>query len=150
MGFPGVAGNGSVIQKETEYAIISNSANKEGAWDFLKYFLSDDYQDGIALKGESFPIRLSSLELAAEEAKRGTYDGVTGEYIEPVGGVNTDEDNQKVYDLLSSAAGSVDIDSRIYEIISSEADAYFAGHKSAKEAADIIQNRVSNYIAENN
>ena len=149
MGFPGVGGNGSVIQKETEYAIISNSVNKEGAWDFLKYFLSEEYQDGIALKGESFPIRLSSLELAAEEAKRGTYDGVTGEYIEPVGGVNTDEDNQKVYDLLSSAAGSVDIDSRIYEIISSEADAYFAGHKSAKEAADIIQNRVSNYIAEN-
>ncbi|MBD5145528.1 MAG: extracellular solute-binding protein [Ruminococcus sp.] len=149
MGFPGVAGNGSVIQKETEYAIISNSANKGGAWEFLKYFLSEEYQDGIALKGESFPVRLSSLELAAEEAKKGTYDSITGEYIEPVGGVNTDEDNQRVYDLLGSATGAVDVDSRIYEIISVEADAYFAGQKSAKEAAEIIQNRISNYLAEN-
>lgn len=149
MGFPGVAGNGSVIQKETEYAIISGSANKEGAWEFLKYFLSEEYQDGIALKGESFPIRLSSLELAAEEAKKGTYDSITGEYIEPVGGVNTDEDNQRVYDLFGSATGSVDIDSRIYEIISVEADAYFSGQKSAQEAAAVIQNRISNYLAEN-
>ena len=133
----------------TEYAIISNSANKEGAWEFLKYFLSEEYQDGIALKGESFPARLSSLKLAAEEAKKGTYDSITGEYIEPIGGVNTDEDNQRVYDLLGSATGAVDVDSRIYEIISVEADAYFAGKKSAKEAAEIIQNRISNYLAEN-
>lgn len=148
IGFPGVAGNGSVIMRETEYAIISNSANKEGAWELLKYFLSEEYQDSIALKRESFPIRLSSLELAAEEAQKGYYDSGVGEYIEPVGGVNTDEDNQRVYDLLGSATGSMDFDSRIYEIITVEADAYFAGQKSAKEAAEVIQSRVQNYIDE--
>lgn len=34
-------------------------------------------------------------------------------------------------------------------IISDETGAYFSGQKSAKEVADIVQNRVSNYVNEN-
>jgi len=40
-------------------------------------------------------------------------------------------------------------DEEIYGIISEETGAFFHGQKSAKEVADIIQNRVSIYLSEN-
>ena len=64
-------------------------------------------------------------------------------------GVNTDADNQKILDLINSTTAVSRYDQKITEIISEEAAAFFEGQKSAQEVADIIQNRVSNYIAEN-
>lgn len=159
MGFPDVGGNGSVIcSGSSEYAIMSASQNKEGAWEFLKYFLTEEYQDKIALDQENFPIRRSSLEFAAEEAKKGVYYSDSGEYDEPktilfgniIGvGLNTDEDNQRIYDLIDSAVGYSQYTSHFYDIISGEAAMYFAGQRPAKETAEIIQNRVQNYLDEN-
>lgn len=158
MGFPDVGGNGSVIcSGSSEYAVMSASQNKEGAWEFLKYFLTEEYQNKIALEQQSFPIRKSSLELAAEEAKKGVYYSDSGEYDEPkmilfgnIAGVglNTDEDNQKIYDMIDSAVGYSQYTSYFYDIINEEAAAYFAGQKSAKDVAEIIQNRVQNYLDE--
>lgn len=159
IGFPNVGGNGSVIcSGSSEYAIMSASQNKEGAWEFLKYFLTEEYQDNIALEQENFPIRKSSLEFAAEEAKKGVYDRILKEYYEPemvfagsiIGvGLNTDEDNQKICDLIDSAVGHSQYTSYFYDIISGEAAMFFAGQRPAKETAEIIQNRVQNYLDEN-
>lgn len=159
IGFPNVGGNGSVIcPGSNEYAIMSASQNKEGAWEFLKYFLTEEYQDNIALEQENFPIRNSSLEFAAGEAKKGVYDRVLKRYYElrmffagnMIGvGLNTDEDNQRIYDLIDSAVGHSQYTSHFYDIISGEATMYFAGQRPAKETAEIIQNRVQNYLDEN-
>lgn len=159
MGFPDVGGNGSVIcSGSSEYAVMSASQNKEGAWEFLKYFLTGEYQDKIALEQQTFPIRKSSLELAAEEAKKGVYYSDSGEYDEPkwvlfgniIGvGLNTDEDNQRIYDLIDSAVGYSQYTRHFYDIINEEATMYFAGQRPAKETAEIIQNRVQNYLDEN-
>lgn len=159
MGFPNVDGNGSVIcPSSNEYAVMSASQNKEGAWEFLKYFLSEEYQNEIALEQQSFPIRRSSLEFAAEAAKKGVYDKILEEYYEPkivfsgniIGvGLNTDEDNRKICGLIDSAVGYSQYTSHFYDIISGEAAMYFAGQRPAKETAEIIQNRVQNYIDEN-
>lgn len=159
IGFPNVGGNGSVIRSgSNEYAVMSASPNKEGAWEFLKYFLSEEYQDSFAMEQENFPVRKSSLELAAEEAKKGVYDSALEEYYEPqmvfsgniIGvGLNTDEDNRKICGLIDSAVGHSQYTSHFYDIISGEATMYFAGQRPAKETAEIIQNRVQNYIDEN-
>lgn len=158
MGFPGAGGNGAVIHPQSEYAIISSSQNKEGAWEFLRYFYSEEYQDGIISSNSNFPVRLSSLEILAENAKKGRYNAHEREYEEPKWnlfgkeitiGVNTDEDNQRVYDLIGSAVGIMENDVYIYSIIKEESAAYFSGQKSAEETTEIIQNRVSNYIDEN-
>ena len=159
MGFPNVGGNGSVIRSgSNEYAVMSASQNKEGAWEFLKYFLSEEYQDSFAMEQENFPVRKSSLEFAAEEAKKGVYDSVLEEYYEPkmvfsgniIGvGLNTDEDNRKICDLIDSAVGHSQYTSHFYEIINEEATMYFAGQRPAKETAEIIQNRIQNYLDEN-
>lgn len=159
MGFPGAGGNGAVIRTGSEYAIISDASNKEGAWEFLRYFYSEEYQDGIISSSDpQFPVKMSSLEILAENAKKCRYNPLEQKYEEPTWilfgkeitvGVNTDEDNRKIYDLLESAVGVMERDNYIYEIIADEAAVYFSGQRSAVETAEIIQNRVQNYLYEN-
>ncbi|MCM1024530.1 MAG: extracellular solute-binding protein [Prevotella sp.] len=159
MGFPGAGGNGAVIRPKSEYAIISDSANKEGAWEFMRYFYSEEYQDGIiSSPSPNFPVRMSSLEILAENAKKGRYNPLERKYEEPVAnlfgkevtvGVNTDGDNRRIYDLIGSAAGVMEQDNYIYQIISDEAAVYFSGQRPVGETAEIIRNRVQNYLDEN-
>lgn len=159
IGFPGAGGNGAVIKPDAAYAVMEDSENKEGAWEFLRGFYSEEYQDGILSSlSPNFPVRMSSLEIMAENAKKGVYDPLEGKYREPernlfgkkIGlGLNTDEDNRRMYELLGSAAGTMENDVYIYGIVTDEAAAYFSGQKSAEEAAAIIQNRVQNYLDEN-
>lgn len=159
-GFPGIGGNGAALNLTgSEYMIMSYAANKEGAWAFLKYILSEEYQDRISEENLMFPVRMSSLEKAAEEAKKGNYDSDKGEYTEPVWvlngniiklSVNTDVDNRRIFELLDLAVGISWFESSyVYDIITDESTAYFAGQKSAEEVAEIIQNRVQNYLDEN-
>ncbi|MDE6708935.1 MAG: hypothetical protein K2J76_00420, partial [Oscillospiraceae bacterium] len=85
---------------------------------------------------------LSSIALAAENAKK--------ENDEIDYGANTDEDNQRIFDLLNSAVGGViENDIIIFNIIEEETMTYFSGQKSAEQVAETIQNRVQNYIDEN-
>ena len=139
-----------------ELAITAKADNGEGAWEFLKYFLSDEYQD----KSYMFPIKLSAIEKKAEASKeRPFFTDENGDKvytdIETIGGqevnigVNTDEDIRRVMDIINSADSTWNYDSQITKIVTEEAGAYFAGQKSAKEAAEIIQNRVQNYLDEN-
>ncbi len=157
-GYPGAAGNGSAFNANTEIAITSKAANPEGAWEFIKYFLSEEYQDQFTY---GFPVKKSSLEKLMAKAKekpywldenneKQEYDPTYWNGSEEIKiGVNTDADNQKLLDLINSTTAVSRYDQKIIEIISEEAAAFFEGQKSAQEVADIIQNRVSNYIAEN-
>ncbi len=52
-------------------------------------------------------------------------------------------------DLINSTENISRYDEQINKIINEEASAFFEGQKSSKEVAEIIQNRVSNYLAEN-
>lgn len=161
-GFPGAAGNGAVFNAYTEIAITSKASNPEGAWNFVKYFLSDEYQDQFTTNDSyQFPIKKSSLEKLAEAAKERPYwedeDGKKEYYdntywngSESINiGVNTDEDNQRVMDFINSTENISRNDDKVSNIINEEASAFFEGQKSSKEVAEIIQNRVSNYLAEN-
>ncbi len=161
-GFPVAKGNGAVFNAYTEIAITSKASNPDGAWNFVKYFLSDEYQDLYATNDSyQFPIKKSSLEKLAEiskerpywedsDGKKEYYDNTYWNGSSSVNiGVNTDEDNQKVMDLINSTENISRYDEQINKIINEEASAFFEGQKSSKEVAEIIQNRVSNYLAEN-
>lgn len=165
IGFPGVGGNGSVISPCTsKFSVFSIGANPEGAWQFIKYFYSEEYQNRFLTEKSDgkycnmFPIKKSVLEKLAEEAKQLVKDHDTGELTEPfitdaagnkiIIGSTTDEDNQRIYDLINGAVAE-NTNLEAAEIITEEAGAYFAGQKSAEEVAEIIQNRVQNYIDEN-
>ncbi|MDE5992057.1 MAG: extracellular solute-binding protein, partial [Oscillospiraceae bacterium] len=159
-GYPSNSGNGSSIQGEKSFAITAKAANPDGAWQFVRYFLGEEYQD-MCVNANYLPVRVSSLEKQAEICKERPY------FIDPFGekqyydntffngfteeniGVNTDEDNEKILDFIRSVDSVYHNDKYIKVIVQEEAGAYFAGQKSAEEVAQTIQNRVQNYLDEN-
>ena len=110
----------------------------------------------------SFPAKLSAIEKKAESAKERPYweNEETGEkeYYDDTYwngsesitlGVNTDEDNARMMEFIKSVTATNNYDTKIQDIITEESAPYFNGQKTAEQAAEIIQNRVANYIAEN-
>lgn len=163
-GMPGSNGNGSTFNSSSMLlAITAKSANKDGAWQFVRYFLTDEYQDIYTdINTYNFPAKLSALEKKAENAKERPYweNEETGEKeyydntywngTESINiGVNTDEDNARMMDFIKSITATSNYDTKIQDIITEESAPYFSGQKTAAQAAEIIQNRVANYIAEN-
>lgn len=161
---PGSNGNGSTFNSSSMLlAITAKSANKDGAWQFVRYFLTDEYQDIYTdINTYNFPAKLSALEKKAENAKERPYweNEETGEKeyydntywngTESINiGVNTDEDNERMMNFIKSITATSNYDTKIQDIITEESAPYFSGQKTAAQAAEIIQNRVANYIAEN-
>ena len=61
----------------------------------------------------------------------------------------TQEDVDKIYELINSVDAVVRSDDEINKIIEEESGAFFAGKKSVNDVANIIQSRVELYISEN-
>lgn len=156
IGFPSADGDGSVIMPGIELVMSAKSANKDGVWSFLRNFLSDEYQSEIY----GFPVIIKHLEESAKEAMQKNYyedeNGNRVEYddtyyvgemeiiIEPM----TEQETKELMDELYSLKQMYRYDNALNQIISEEAAAYFAGQKSAKDVADIIQSRAQLYVNE--
>lgn len=66
IGLPSADKNGSAVSRyQFSFAISSKSPVVEGAWAFVRYFLTADYQDS---NNGGFPLRISSLEKMADQA----------------------------------------------------------------------------------
>ncbi len=159
VGFPSDDGNGSAIMLTAQFAIYSKSKNTEGAWEFLKYFIQDEYQESDSYSG--FPVKLSALtKKMASDIEPDTYEDEDGNIVEIentwwigdeeiVIGYATEEEAQRVYDFLGTLHTIYRTDSSLMDIVYEEAGAYFAGQKSAEDVAAVIQNRATIYMAEN-
>lgn len=155
VGFPTFSGSGAAFDVSGGFAISAKSKNQEGAWEFVRSLLTEDYQDGI----EELPVRKSSLEKKAQKNMK-EYDpnatrltvigsmwlGTSGYMIddEP-----TQADIDKVMDIINSTTQINRYNYTVTEIVTEEAGAYFSGSKSAEAVAEMIQNRVQNYLDEN-
>lgn len=158
IGFPTDNRNGSAINPTFELAMSAKTKMPEGAWQFLRYFLTDEYQDKI---NYNFPIKISRLDEMAKEAMEPYKwtDPTTGEVHEypttiwdgqqsvEIGEI-TQEYVDIVMNFLKSLNQVVRYDNSMLDIINEETAAFFAGSKSAAETAKIIQNRVSIYVSE--
>lgn len=60
-----------------------------------------------------------------------------------------EQDIETVKNILKSLHFAVNGETEVLNIISEEAEAFFAGQKSAEEVSDIIQSRVTVYVKEN-
>lgn len=160
VGFPTADGScGSAAQVNFTIAISEEGDFKDAAWEFAKGFISEEYQDN-KIEG-CFPIKISSLEKKAKaEMEASTYvDEETGEVVENnnwmwINGKEIEiskpkeEDCQYVIDFLKQINYRSRYDDNIAVIVQEESAAYFAGEKSAKEVANIIQSRVNLYVNE--
>lgn len=162
VGYPGVKGNGAILQNSGSLLAISKQSEyKDGAWEFVKYMMSEEYQSNYIRYDN--PIHKSAFEKQmAEAAKAEYYKNEKGEEVESPKmtygwGDNfevsvyhaTEEDIKEYRELLEGATVLASYDEEIMSMIEEEVEPFFAGKKSAKDVANIIQGRVKIYVNEN-
>ena len=163
IGFPSDSGqSGSSIEPRMEIGIASGSKLQDVCWEFIKYLLSDQFQESVSW---NFPVKRSALNQLAQDAIPSPYgpDYLDWQATAIATGEITQEDMDNDYyarnltqeqidqimDLLERVTVVERDWSEVVNIISEEADTYFAGQKTAQAAAEIIQSRVQIYISEN-
>lgn len=158
IGFPSADRDGSAIIPELQLVMSSKSTKKEGAWQFLRYYLTDEYQDEI---NYGLPLSIKQMEkLAAEATKNPTYTDEEGNEVESpdyfyMNGMEiqidpmTQEEADQLKKELYSFTQPYSYDSNLISIIQEETEAYFEGQKSAEDVAGIIQSRAQIYVNEN-
>lgn len=156
VGYPVENGSGTAVGFSNEQlAITQYSENKNGAWDFIKYYLLSGNS------GEGFPVIQSAFDekmKAEQEAQFMTAeDGTVAEmpsktysdqdaYIEVYAA--SEEDCGIIRELLIQADTFYEYNTDIMNIINEEAQAFFGGIKTLEEVTETIQNRVELYLKE--
>lgn len=158
IGFPSENKKGSAIGANIKLSMSSKSKNKDGVWQFLRYFLTEEYQEK---DNYGWPLSLKQAELMGQKAqKKPTYEDENGNQVEydeiyNINGVDiviepmTQEEVEEVLGFMQSVDQLYTNNQALIDIISEEAAPYFAGQKNVKEVVDIIQNRVQIYVSEN-
>ena len=158
IGFPTSNGSGNTIGFDNALAISADSQYKDGAWEFIRTYISDDFQDKITY---GFPINKAALKKRGQEAtKPQTYidengkeqvvkesywlDGKEVEVDPP-----TQADIDAFIEVLGTADSLVNYNESITNIVLEEASGYFDGQKSAEAVAKVIQSKVQIYVNEN-
>jgi ABC-type glycerol-3-phosphate transport system substrate-binding protein len=167
LGFPGSEGETGITAYLTgEAAIMSKTRNPDGAWEFLKSYMVFKDPNNVGSPSYMSPdgalsVFTSDLEGMAAEAKENPYyfdyqtkekvyyDNIVwfddGEVTVPN---NTDADNKRIFDLIDGISNIAREENELQTILSEDITAFFDGQKTASEAAAIIQDRASTFIAE--
>jgi hypothetical protein len=150
-GFPTSSGNGNAIVFDKSFAISANTKYSDGVWAFVRQFYTYDY---YLSNQQSFviPIHSEALEHHYQKREEGFIihvggDNEEGAYKIEVG-TATENDIDRFRNLVSSLDRVARRDYNIYNIVLEEANGFFTNQKTIQEAADLIQNRVQLYIAE--
>lgn len=162
IGYPvsGTRGGNIISPQGTTVGMNTASSNKEGAWEFIRFNLTEERQENIVYASSVFPSRKEALEKQfAEDIQPDYYEDADGsqkerpKFTTGMGDFTVDvyaasqEQVDKVKSMIDHAVVS-NTDSQIMAIIYEEAEAYFSGQKSAEDTAGLIQNRVQTYINE--
>lgn len=166
--------SGSFITIEAS-AITATSKHKEGAWEFLRMMLTDEYYTEInSNKYLSFPsLKKRFDELAgytmqdgypffkADDSGRiipGEFEKTEWRYYDwddvnkkMIDGGKLEPFSQEEYDYFYNLVTNAEIirhDNEINKIVNEETMKFFDYECSAEECADMIQNRVSLYLSE--
>ncbi len=159
VGFPCESGNGSAAYVESGLAMSSKCADKDGAWQFMRTLLTEEYQKENVWWG--YPTNKKVFDEKKAEAMKGetTIDENGNEVAVSTGSMGwdgfevelypmTEEDAAQIMAVIESVENTVSYDQSMMEIIQEEAGAYFSGQKTAQEIATIIQSRVNIYVNE--
>lgn len=152
VGIPKNEGSGNYI-REYSYGLLAVNANaehKEEIAEFIAYLLDYDYQ--FTTDGS---VRMDVVRDSVIQNQFGEYRVRASSSLDPltVKKLDTKPDGttwlEEFLDFLESCEPEPEIPQQIKVIISEEANAYFNGARSAREAAGIMHNRVQLYLDEN-
>lgn len=164
-GYPNTVGNnGSMFSCSHRIGINKNSGDPQLAWQFLRLFFLPEYQNRLWASENwtehTFPVHLKSLAgmAAAEQQPDGVLIGYPGylgeasrwpaEQIEYWKRGITDDEAQKVMEMILSTQAIFQFDESVFAIVSEEAESFFAGVRTAEETAQLMQDRVQTYLDE--
>lgn len=163
VGFPAASaesagdGEGAIISGKNLMALSARSENEAGAWDFARYYLTEEYQKSLEI---DLPVRKDLFEeWAREETRRSYYMDENGERVEYDLALYRDGqemvvpplDQGQLEELIAYVESVTTLpfeDNNVMNIINEEMGAYFAGQKTAEATAGLIQNRVQLYLDE--
>ncbi len=153
-GFPTQTGAGSLLNIDGGVAMTTACADKEAAWAFIRTFFTAEYQSEYTY---NFPTNRAAFDAVLETAMTPMYavDPETGDnlldengelilQLEPV----TQAEADQLLALIEDTDRLAEPDENILAIVREEAASYFAGQKTAEEAAALIQSRASLYVSE--
>lgn len=166
IGFPTTDGSvGCVMAMNESYAISSACKNKDAAWEFVRGFLTEEYQQdmyALPTNMNAFETQLAkAMEVEYEQDANGNYildengekiplsrgmmyDGMTYKEIY----ATTPEQAQQLRDAIAAATKLIDLDQSIIDIVTEQAAPFFAGQKTAEETAKLIQSKANIYVNE--
>lgn len=140
--------------------INANSAQKEGAWEFITFLLTDEAQLELSM---SFPVNKAILPAWVQKSVQKSFDnnltvGVGGIYIDEGEIIRiykeyTREDmtEERIAEYLSELEKVRSLPFRtepVLDIICEEAVNYFNGSRSIRDVSVNIENRVRTYLEE--
>ena len=160
IGISNTEGNGSYFGFSCRMGIFAKSEVKDGAWTFVRSFLTKEYQQESGLLSY-MPIRQDCFDnMIEEQTAVKAYTNDLGEEIQPVSGswewlgMNEEyravsrEEVTKFIDLINRTRAVEFYDNQIRNIVSEEAGMYFTGDRGLEETVKVIQNRVELYLSE--
>ena len=140
--------------------------DKDAAWEFLRTVVGEDFQSNMG----GLPVNIAAFNKKLEEAMTPEYqkdaDGnylldENGERIEVSrGGIGfadgttydiyamTQEQADKLMELINTTERAAEYNSSIFDIVQEQAQAFFAGQKSAEEVARLVQSKANIYVNE--
>ena len=158
VGMPTSSGQGSILYTPNTYAISAKSGNIDIAWEFVRYYLTDEYQNTLEWQ---LPISKERFDEVAQKATRKpVYTDENGNEVEEdytywindesvVLDPLTQDQVNYITEFVSSVTTRAYYNEDISNIISEEMEAFYQDQKSAKDVAGIIQSRVQLFVNEN-
>jgi ABC-type glycerol-3-phosphate transport system substrate-binding protein len=132
-GFPGTGTSAGVLYPLSfSAAVTSGSTNKEGAWKFLQFALTNYDSSGFSTKLEKYEQQVADAMFPSSDETPAL----------------TDLQYARFKALLDNVDTLYLSDPVITNIIDEEISPYFAGQKSIDAVCDIIQSRVQIYVSE--
>ena len=166
IGYPTTDGTGNMLSfNGSGYAISARCENKDAAWQFIRTFFTEDYQKNQY----GFPSNINAYNAKLKEAMTPEYEkDAEGNYVLDENGnkiemsrggvgwgdtmvelyATTQEQADKLWELITTTTKVADYSSSIFEIVNEQTPAFFSGQKSAEEVARLIQNKANIYVNE--
>jgi len=146
-GYPAEDWSGNSINSNLGIAITSISKNQQGAWEFLRMLLSEKYQRQNAIN--AFPTNKNIFnERITKTMEEVTLPAVLYEGLLVIPRPLSQEDVNDIVDLIDSISKMTSQADPLWNIINETVSDFYSGAITSKNAARIIQNRASNYVAE--
>ena len=148
-GFPNENRNGFSLITNSSFAITNKCKDVNGAWEFLRMFMTEEWQGNNSWYGlpTNKAVFDKMLKDAMTEDEYGTRSmGWNDMEIELK--TLTQADADQILALIDSVSGSAGQDEALWNIIRENATDYFSGRSSLQDAVRVIQNRASTFVAE--